>query len=152
MNCGNEMKMKKWSSQWTQFMQLRKETWKKKFRTSTGPFSPLCTWCVPFCYFQCLSAIFLPLSRHFGFLWRLPLTTRSQTSVPRSPLPVPRFNNILLQFVGNTNKGQWKNPVEVLNFFFQVLFTQLHKLRSLRRSFLHFQKSINPAAIFALSL
>ena len=24
MNCGNEMKMKKWSSQWTQFMQLRK--------------------------------------------------------------------------------------------------------------------------------
>ena len=25
MNCGNEMKMKKWSSQWTQFMQLRKE-------------------------------------------------------------------------------------------------------------------------------
>ena len=35
MNCGNEMKMKKWSSQWTQFMQLRKEAW-KKFRTSAG--------------------------------------------------------------------------------------------------------------------
>ena len=30
MNCGNEMEMKKWSSQWTQFMQLRKEAWKKK--------------------------------------------------------------------------------------------------------------------------
>ena len=30
MNCGNEMIMKKWSSQWTQFMQLRKEAWKKK--------------------------------------------------------------------------------------------------------------------------
>ena len=29
MNCGNEIKMKKWSSQWTQFMQLRKEAWKK---------------------------------------------------------------------------------------------------------------------------
>ena len=28
MNCGNEMKVKKWSSQWTQFMQLRKEVWK----------------------------------------------------------------------------------------------------------------------------
>ena len=27
MNCGNEMKMKKWSSQWTQFMQFRKEAW-----------------------------------------------------------------------------------------------------------------------------
>ena len=25
MNCRNEMKMKKWSSQWAQFMQLRKE-------------------------------------------------------------------------------------------------------------------------------
>ena len=29
------LKMKKWSSQWTQFMQLCKEAW-KKFRTSTG--------------------------------------------------------------------------------------------------------------------
>ena len=29
MNCGNEMKMKKWSSQWTQLMQLRKEAWEK---------------------------------------------------------------------------------------------------------------------------
>ena len=29
LNCGNEMKVKKWSSQWTQFMQLRKEAWKK---------------------------------------------------------------------------------------------------------------------------
>ena len=28
--------MKKWSSQWTQFMQLRKEAWKEKFMTSTG--------------------------------------------------------------------------------------------------------------------
>ena len=33
MNCGNEMKMK-WSSQLTQFMQLRKEA-RKNFRTST---------------------------------------------------------------------------------------------------------------------
>ena len=30
MNCGKEMKMKKWSSQWTQFMQLRKEALKEK--------------------------------------------------------------------------------------------------------------------------
>ena len=32
--CEKKMKMKKWSSQWTQFMKLRKEAW-KKFRTST---------------------------------------------------------------------------------------------------------------------
>ena len=30
------------------------------------------------------------LDRHFGFLWRFALTTRSQTSVPRSPFPAPR--------------------------------------------------------------
>ena len=29
MNRGNEMKMKKWSSLWTQFMQLSKDAWKK---------------------------------------------------------------------------------------------------------------------------
>ena len=34
-----DMEMKKWSSQCTQFMQLRKEAW-KKFRTSTG-FEPV---------------------------------------------------------------------------------------------------------------
>ena len=39
MNCGYELK-KKWSSQWTQFMQLRKKPEKKKFRTSTG-FEPV---------------------------------------------------------------------------------------------------------------
>ena len=39
MNCGNKMKMKKWLWHWTQFMQLRKEAW-KKFRTSTG-FEPV---------------------------------------------------------------------------------------------------------------
>ena len=33
------MKMKKWLSQWMQFMQLPKEAW-KKFRTSTG-FEPV---------------------------------------------------------------------------------------------------------------
>ena len=35
------MKMKKWSPQWTQFTQLRKEAW-KTFRTSTG-FEPVTT-------------------------------------------------------------------------------------------------------------
>ena len=36
MNCENEMKMKKWSSQWTQFMQLRKEAWKKNSGLQRG--------------------------------------------------------------------------------------------------------------------
>ena len=43
----------------------------------------------------------LPLCQfisYFGFLRRLPLTTRFQTSVPRSPFPAPpsRFSDILL--------------------------------------------------------
>ena len=59
MNCGNEMKMKKWSPQWTQFRQLRKEAWKKKFRSSTG-FEPLTSW------YWCDA---LPTE-----LWSLPLT------------------------------------------------------------------------------
>ena len=44
MNCGNEIKMKKRSSQWTQFMQLRKEAWKK---------NPLKSWL----FFRLLYAI-----------------------------------------------------------------------------------------------
>ena len=32
------MKMKKWLSQWTQFMQLREEAWKKLFQTSSRNF------------------------------------------------------------------------------------------------------------------
>ena len=40
MNCGNEMKMDKWSSHWTQFMQLRQEVWLAWGRTSTG-FEPV---------------------------------------------------------------------------------------------------------------
>ena len=36
MNCGNEMKMKKWSSQWTQFIQLRKGAWKKNSGLQRG--------------------------------------------------------------------------------------------------------------------
>ena len=38
------------------------------------------------------------------------------------------------------------NPVEALNFF-SGFFTQLHKLPSLRRSFLHFQKSLSQQTV-----
>ena len=79
--------MKIWSSQWTQFMQLRKEAW-KNFRTSTG-FEPVTSrshwrWEQLSCGFIC--------SREYFFFF----------------------------------------------FFFSGFFTQLHKLRSLRRSLLRF--------------
>ena len=76
------LKMKKWSSQWTQFVLLRKEAWKKKFRTSTG-FEPVTS--------------------------RLPL--RCSTNWAMKPLTLGAGSRF---------------------------FTHLHKLRSLRRSFLHF--------------
>ena len=44
---GLVLKMKKWSSQWMQFMQLRKEAW-KKFRTSMG-FEPVTSWLLVRC-------------------------------------------------------------------------------------------------------
>ena len=44
---------------------------------------------------------------------------------------VDRASHRYCEFTGS-------NPIEVLNFFFVGFFTQLHKLRSLRRSFLHF--------------
>ena len=36
MNCGDKIKMKKWSSQWRQFMQLRKDAWKKNSGLQRG--------------------------------------------------------------------------------------------------------------------
>ena len=80
MNCGNEMK--KWSSQWTQFMQ--------------------CIW---------------------AHNW-----------------PAPNVSGFIVHLVEHRTGNRevtGSNPVEVLNFF-SGFFTQLHKLRSLRRSFLHF--------------
>ena len=44
MNCGNEMKVKKWSSQWTQFMQLRKEALKKNSGLQRGLHSWPCDY------------------------------------------------------------------------------------------------------------
>ena len=76
MNYGNEMKMKKWSSQWTQFMQLRKEAWKK----------------------------------------------------------IQDFNGVWTRDLAITGAMLYQLSYELLTGF----FTQLHKLRSLRRSFLHF--------------
>ena len=58
---------------------------------------------------------------------------------PSSDLKVPSgFIGLLVEHRTGNREVTGSNPVEVLNFF-SGLFTQLHKLRSLRRSFLHFQ-------------
>ena len=96
------MKMKKWSSQWTQFMQLRKEAW-KKFRTSTG-FEPVTS------RYRCHA----PPTELWSH-WRSFTGTYEPTIdlLPRSRVQTS------------------------LKSFFSGFFTQLHKFRSLRRSFLH---------------
>ena len=52
------------------------------------------------------------LDRDFGFLWRFPLTTRSQTSVPRSPLPAPRSPFPVL--VTSLNSAVVRSKMEVV--------------------------------------
>ena len=109
MNYGNEMKMNKWSSQWTQFMQLRKEAW-KKFRTSTG---------------------FEPVTSRFtdAMLYQLSYeaTDVGSRSIVGSYVPV---KEISVNDIWNKSYMNCGNEMKM---------TQLHKLRSLRRSFLHFR-------------
>ena len=57
--------MKKWSARWTQFMQLRKEAWKKKFRTSTG-FEPVTSRLPVRCF---TNWAMKPLTLGAGQLW-----------------------------------------------------------------------------------
>ena len=91
------MKMKKWSSQWTQFMQLRKEAWKKKkkIQDSNGAWT---------------RDLAIPVRCSTNWAMKRLMLGAGQLWVHMFP---------------------WKN-------FFSGFFTQLHKLRSLRRSFLHF--------------
>ena len=100
--------MKIWSSQWTQFMQLRKEAW-KNFRTSTG-FEPVTS------QYRCDA---LPTELWSHWCWE----------------------QVSCGFICSR---------EYFFFFFSGFFTQLHKLRSLRRSLLRFH-FISAAHIWFIS-
>ena len=89
------MKMKKWSSQWTQFMQLRKEAW-KKFRTSTG-FEPVTSWLPVRCS---TNWAVKPLPHN----WRAPIA------------PMGFIAQLVEHRTGN-REVTGSNPVEVLNCF-----------------------------------
>ena len=125
----NEIKMKKWSSEWTQFMQLRKEAWKKS-RTATG-FEPLTSLLPVRCS---TNWVMKPLTlgagqflsqEHMNPQLTCSLRQWFQNSVGRASYRQSR---------GHGFKPRWSPG------FFSGFFTQLHKLRSLRRSFLHLQK------------
>ena len=108
MNCGNEMEMKKWSSQWTQFMQLSKEAWKKKKILDFNG-----VWTRDF--HGDIWTHNRPASNVSGFIAQL---VEHRTGIARSRV-----------------QPRWSPE------FFSRFSTQLHKLPSLRRSFLHFQNS-----------
>ena len=122
------MKIKKWSSQWTQFMQLPKEAW-NKFRTSTG-FEPVTSrlpvWCST-------NWAMKPLTLGAGQLWVHMFPWKKWV------LMIYEINHVWtgeMNCTGNREVTS-SNPVEVL-IFFSGFFSRLHKLSSLRRSFLHF--------------
>ena len=85
------MKVKKWSSQWTQFMQLRKEAWKKKKKS--GPQRGLNPW---------------------------PRDYRCD-ALPTELWSHRRWEQVNCGFICTGNREvTGSNPVEVLNFFFQA--------------------------------
>ena len=100
MNCGNEMKMKKWSSQWTQFMQLRKEAW-KKFRTSTG-FEPVTS------RYRCDA---LPTELWSHWRWeQVTLSTRSSIHACTWIIDSTDHESfVIMSWYGSTRHVPWQN-------------------------------------------
>ena len=67
------------------------------------------------------------------------LTRRLSKSLAVCEFASVNFEPWLAEHRTGNREVTGSNPVEVLNFF-SGFFPQLHKLRSRRRSFLHFQK------------
>ena len=121
------MKMKKWSSQWTQFMQLRKEAW-KQFRTSIG-FEPV-TSRLPV---QCSTNWTMkPLTLGAGQLWVRMFPWKKWVLMIyeinhiwaaemnwkwRNDPNVSGFIAQLVEHRTGNREVTGSNPVEVLNFF-----------------------------------
>ena len=124
MNCGNEIKMTKWPSLWTQFMQLRKEAWKKKIQDFNG------VWTRDL---EITGAMLYQLSYK--------ATDVGSRSIVGSYVLVKEvsvndiWNKSYIAAVMARTRVQ--TPLKS-RIFFSGFFTQLHKLRSLRRSFLYF--------------
>ena len=146
------MKMKKWSSQWTQFMQLRKEAW-KKFRTSTGfepvtsrlpvrcstnwAMKPLTLGAGQLWVFHFISAV------HIWFISYVINTHFFHGNIWTHNWPAPNVSGFIAQLVEHRtgkSRGHGFKPRWSPEFFFSGFFMQLHKLCSLRRSFLHLHK------------
>ena len=132
------LRRKKWSSQWRQFMQLRKEAW-KKFRTSRG-FEPVTS------RYRCNALTTELLTLGAGQLWvhmfpwkKWVLMIYEINHIFNSNWPTPNVSGFIAQLVEHRTSIARSLVQTPLNswIFFSGFFTKLHKLRSLRRSFLH---------------
>ena len=126
--------MKKWSSQWTQFMQLRKEAWKKIQRL---PVRFSTNWAMK------------PLTLGAGQLWvhmfpwknwvlmiyEVNHVGTTEMKWRCLSLNVSGFIAQLVEHRTGIARSRVQTPLK--SWIFSGFFTQLHKLRSLRRSFLH---------------
>ena len=159
--------MKKWSSQWMQFMQLRKEAWKKIpdfnrvwTRDLTIPVQCSTNWAMqpPLKWWIFFSGFFTQFHKlrslwrsflHFHFIsavhiWFISyiINTHLFHREHMNPQLTCSQHQWLHSSVGRGShrwsRGQGLKPRWSPEFFFRLL-TQLHELHSLRRSFLHFQ-------------
>ena len=141
MNCGNETKTKKWSSQWTQFMQLRKEDWKKNRFKPRWSAEFVLGFFTQFHKLRSLRRSFLRFyfisTVHIWFISYIINTHLFHGNIWIHNWPAPNVSGFIAQLHGRASHRYREitgsNPIE----FFSGFFTQLHKLRSLRRSFLH---------------
>ena len=87
-----------------------------------------------FLHFHFISAV------HIWFISYIIITHFFHGNIWTHNWPAPNVSGFIAQLVEHRTGNcevTGSNPVEVL-IFFSGFFTQLHKLRSLRRSFLHF--------------
>ena len=140
MNCGNEMRMKKWSSQWTQFMQFRKEAW-KKIQDFNGVWTSdlaILVRCSTNWAMKPLTLGVGQLELNIWFISYIINTHFFHGNIWTHNWPAPNVSGFIAQLLEHCTgirEVTGSNPLEVLNFF-SGFFTQLHRLPSLRRSFL----------------
>ena len=110
------MKMKKWSSQWTQFMQLRKKAWKSPefFSGFFTQLHKLRSLPRSFLHFHFISTV------HIWFISYIINTHFFHGNIWTHNWPAPNVSGFIAQLVEHRTSNRevtGSNPVEVLNFF-----------------------------------
>ena len=99
--------------------------------------------CINCVHFDDLFFIFISFTQFIWFISYIINTNFFHGNIWTHNWPAPNISGFISQLVEHRNwvsRGHGFKPRRSPEFFFSGFFTQLHKLRSLRRSFLHFQK------------